>query len=264
MNSNPTVPSVCDTVIARASSREATTHPNAAALTALLLLTPWPMEKHTNLIRALATTAVAFAVLQAIPAAQAPPRYAITEARLADAFAEVREERAPFIGDVVAMRQRRGDPARPEWEALFLSREYPLKREVSRVPPFAVYVASPYMRALATAYEARRRYASPPPLSAAALNIEGVLVSVTPSEDFIAADAIEDVVLKRFNGEVIHAVRQDVQPTTLQNRGGASRDLAAGAFYFRLEDFEQLPVTVVCISRLGNYEIAIGFDDVRF
>ena len=224
------------------------------------------MGKHnrTALIHALTATVAAFAGLQTPAAAQAPPRYAITEARLAEAFAEVREERAPFVGDVIAMRQRRGDPGRPEWEGLFLSRDYPLRRDASRVAPFTVHVASPYMRALATAYEARRRFASPPPLTAAALNVEGVLVSVTPGDDFFGADAIEDVVLRRFNGEVIHAVRQDVQPTTLQNRGGASRDLSAGAFYFRLEDFEQLPVTVVCIGRVGNYEIAIGFDDVRF
>ncbi len=222
------------------------------------------MEKHTTLIHALATTAAAFAVLQATPAAQAPPRYAITEARLADAFAEVREERAPFLGDVVAMRQQRGDPARPEWERLFLSRDYPLRKDSPRSAPFIVYVASPYMRAVATANEAKRRYTPPPPLTAAALNVDGVLVSVTPGEDFFGADAIEDLVLRRFNGQVIHAVRQDVQPTTLQNRGGASRDLTTGAFFFRLEDFDQLPLTLICIGRLGNYEIAIGFDDVKF
>ena len=222
------------------------------------------ITRRTSLIHAWVATVAAVAGLPTTSAAQAPPRYAITEARLADAFAEVREERAPFVGDVIAMRQQRGDPARPDWEKLFLSRDYPLRKDAPRSAPFTVYVASPYMRAIATANEARRRYAPPPPLTAADLNVDGVLVSVTPGEDFFGADAIEDLVLKRFSGEVIHAVRQDVQPTTLQNRGGASRDLTTGAFYFRLEDFDQLPVTLICIGRLGNYEIAIGFDDIRF
>src|SRR5438128_108444 len=103
------------------------------------------MGKHTSrtaLVHALTATVAAFAGLQTTPAAQAPPRYAITEARLADAFAEVREERAPFLGDVIAMREQRGEPSRPEWEKLFLSRDYP-RIAAHRPAPFTVYVASP-------------------------------------------------------------------------------------------------------------------------
>ena len=66
--------------------------------------------------------------------------------------------------------------------------------------------------------------------------------SVTPGDDFTHADAIEDVVLKGFDGRIIRA----------------------GAFYFRLEDFDQLPITVICIGSGGNFEIGVSLDDIRF
>ena len=206
----------------------------------------------------------ACALLQPSPAAQSGPRFAIVEARLAEALAEVREDRAPVLADVLILRAQRFDLRTPTGDGLFVSlKDYVAWRE-KYPPPFNVFIASPYMRALATAYEAKRRYADPPRLSAADLNADGILVSVTPGDDFAHADAIEDVVLKRFDGRVIRAFRRAVHPASIQNRGGASKTLSEGAFYFRLEDFDQLPVTVVCIGSGGNFEIGLNLDDIRF
>jgi hypothetical protein len=197
-------------------------------------------------------------------AAQTPPRYALTEGRLTQALAEVREDRAPVVADVLTMRVQRGDLRTPSGNGVFFSvRDYLNWRE-KYPPPFNVIVASPYMRVLFTASDAKRRYLDPPPMGAAALNVDGIVVSVIPSEDFARADAIDDVVLKRFDGETIHAARRDVREVTIQNRQGASRTVSDGAFYFKLEDFEQMPVTIICIGRSGNFEIVLNIDDINY
>ena len=185
-------------------------------------------------------------LLAAGAAAQRAPRYTITEGRLAEALAEARDDRTPpLAADVLAMRVQRGDLRTPAGDAVFPSAKAYASWRDKNPPPFIVVVASPYMRALFTAFEARRRYVDPPSIGAAALNRDGVLVSVVPGEDFARADAIEDVVLKRFDGQAIHPVRRQIDEVTLQNRQGASRTLTEGAFYFRLEDFEDLPLTLV-------------------
>lgn len=212
-------------------------------------------------------TAISFLVLTATLApvvAQSPPRYAITEARLAQALAEVREDRAPIITDILTMRVDRGDLRTPRSDGVFVSFKDYFTWKEKHPAPFTVFVGSPYMRALATALEAKRRFMDPPPLTAAALNADGMVVSVTPGEDFARADAIDDVVLKRFDGEVIHAARRDVQEVAIQNRQGASRPVSEGAFYFTLEDFEQMPVTLICIGRAGNFEIVLNIDDIKY
>jgi len=209
-------------------------------------------------------TLVACAILQPAPAAQMRPRFALTEARLADAFAEVREDRAHELADILTQRAQRVDLRTPTGNGMFVSLKDYFAWKEKYPPPFNVFVASPYMRALATAFEAKRRYADPALLTAASLNADGILVSVTPGDDFTHADAIEDVVLKGFDGRIIRAFRRDVQPTSIQNRGGALKTLSAGAYYFRLEDFDQLPITVICIGSGGNFEIGVSLDDIRF
>jgi hypothetical protein len=58
---------------------------------------------------------------------------------------------------------------------------------------FLIHVATPYMRAVATFVDAKRRFAPMPQLNSESLNAEGVVVSVLPGA-FADADAIEDVV----------------------------------------------------------------------
>ena len=196
-------------------------------------------------------------------AAQAPSRYAVTDGRIAQALAEVRDDRAPALADVLTLRVSRGDLRTPGGDALFSSvRDYLAWKE-KHPPPFTVIVAAPYMRALFTALEAKRRYTNPPPMRAAALNADGIVVSVSPGEDFARADAIEDVVLMHFEGQIIHPARRDIREVTIQNRQGATRTLSEGAFYFTLEAFESLPVSVICIGRTGNLEIVLTVDDIQ-
>jgi hypothetical protein len=210
-------------------------------------------------------TLAACAILQPALSAQLRPRFALTEARLEEAFAEVREDRAPELADILTQRAQRVDLRTPTGDGMFVSLKDYFAWKEKYPPPFNVFVASPFMRAVATAFDARRRYMDPPLLTAAALNADGILVSVTPGDDFARADAIDDVVLKTsYDGRIIRPFRRDVQPVSLQNRGGALKTLSAGAFYFRLEDFDQLPVTVICIGAGGNFEIGVSLDDIRF
>jgi hypothetical protein len=222
------------------------------------------MSHRTIVVEMLAVTLVAWTGTLTPAAAQTPPRYAITEGRVAQTLAEAREDRGPVIADVLTMRVQAGDLRTPGGEALFSSvKDYSDWKE-KHPPPFAVIVASPYMRALFTVREAKRRYTDPPPMTAARLNSDGIVVSVTPGEDFARADGIEDVVLKRFDGRTIRATSREVQDVTIQNRQGASRVLSEGAFSFRLEDFEDLPVTLICIGRSGNFEIVLTLDDIKY
>ena len=80
------------------------------------------------------------------------------EARLAEAFAEVREDRAPELADILTQRAHRVDLRTPTGDGMFVSLKDYLAWKEKYPPPFNVFVASPYMRALATAYEAKRRY----------------------------------------------------------------------------------------------------------
>jgi hypothetical protein len=65
-------------------------------------------------------TFVACAVLHSVPAAQPPPRFAITEARLAEALAEVREDRAPVLADILTLRIQRVDLRTPTGDGVFV------------------------------------------------------------------------------------------------------------------------------------------------
>ena len=68
-----------------------------------LLATP-AMANSKIVICTSLVTLVASALLQPAPAAQIRPRFALTEARLAEAFAEVREDRAPELADILTQR----------------------------------------------------------------------------------------------------------------------------------------------------------------
>ena len=68
-----------------------------------LLATP-AMANSKIVICTSLVTLVAWALLQPAPAAQIRARFALTEARLAEAFAEVREDRAPELADILTQR----------------------------------------------------------------------------------------------------------------------------------------------------------------
>lgn len=91
-------------------------------------------------------------------------------------------------------------------------------------------------------------------------------MSVLPGESFPDADAIEDVVLKSDPtdplGPAIRPHLGEVQPIAIQNRGGATRELTQGAFFFRLADF-RTPIAIVCIGRAGNFNLRIYPEDLQ-
>lgn len=120
--------------------------------------------------------------------------------------------------------------------------------------PFHFYIETPYTRAVATLMQAKRKFEQTPTLDVAALNKDQVVLRVTPSDTINMADAIENVVIKR-GAEVIRPLAKDVHPVTLQNRMGATFQLAEGTFTFPLETFDPtVPITFVLIGAKGNFE----------
>ena len=120
------------------------------------------------------------------------------------------------------------------------------------------------MRAVATFVNAKRHFAPMPQLNSDGLNADGVLVSVLPGS-FADADAIEDVVVRPIGAAddfAIHPARSFVEPQTISNRAGATRELSSGAFYFPLSAFADLPVDVICIGRNGNEPLRIDVADL--
>src|SRR4029077_17162405 len=82
---------------------------------------------------------------------------------------------------------------------------------------FLIHVATPYMRAVATFVDAKRRFAPMPQLNSESLNAEGVVVSVLPGV-FAYASAIEDVVVRPLGAAedfAIHPMRGVVEPHTI-------------------------------------------------
>ena len=129
---------------------------------------------------------------------------------------------------------------------------------------FLLHVATPYMRAVATFVDAKRRFAPMPQLSSDTLNADGVVVSVLPGS-FADADAIDDVVVKPLGAAedfAIHATRRIVEPRTITNRAGATRELSSGVFYFDLSAFRELPLDVICVGRSGNESFRIDLADL--
>jgi hypothetical protein len=166
--------------------------------------------------------------------------------------------------DVMTRRTIRGD-YRSADGAPFTNVDAFTKHRESRPDQFLLYVATPYMRAVATFADARRRYAPLPELSPDALNSDGVVVSVMPGESFGAADAIDDVVVRPIGsaeGAAIHATRRLIEPTLIINRAGGTRELSSGVFYFALSAFSDLPVDVICIGRNANETFRVDVQDL--
>ena len=86
-----------------------------------------------------------------------------------------------------------------------------------------------------------------------AVNADGVVLSVVPGPG-ANGRSIASVTLKRAD-EVIRPVKSALQPPAADGR-------VSGAFYFRLEDFSALPVTIVCMNGTTTFSIALDGDDL--
>jgi hypothetical protein len=189
---------------------------------------------------------------------------AISEEQLQQAARDAASPPAEWVfGDVMTRRRVRGDYRTAAGG--YVSDLKTFTSIQQSVPHhFRIHVATPYMRAVATFVDAKRRFAPMPRLNSESLNAEGVVVSVMPGT-FADADAIEDVVVRPLGAAddfAIHPTRTIVEPQTITNRAGAARDLSSGVFYFPLSAFDDLPLDVICVGRNGNVPFRIDVADL--
>jgi hypothetical protein len=189
---------------------------------------------------------------------------AITDDQLHQAARDAASPPAEWVfGDVMTRRQVRGDYRTASGSYVSDLKTFTSIQE--SVPHrFRIHVVTPYMRAVATFVDATRHFAPMPQLNSERLNSDGVLVSVLPGA-FAEADAIEDVVVRPLgaaDGVAIHPMRSLVEPQTITNRVGATRELSSGAFYFPLAAFADLPLDVICIGQNGNERLRIDVADL--
>jgi hypothetical protein len=189
---------------------------------------------------------------------------AITDEQLHQAARDAASPPAEWVfGDVMTRRLVRGDYRTAGGGYVSDLKTFTsIQQSVPR--HFLIHVATPYMRAVATFVDAKRRFAPMPQLNSGRLNAEGVVVTVLPGA-FADADAIQDVVVRPLGAAedfAIHPTRSIVEPQTITNRGGATRELSSGVFYFSLGAFADLPVDVICIGQNGNEPFRIDIADL--
>jgi hypothetical protein len=189
---------------------------------------------------------------------------AITDEQLHQAALDAASPPAGWVfGDVMTRRLVRGD-YRIAGGGYVSDLKTFTSIEQSIPHHFLIHVATPYMRAVATFVDAKRRFAPLPQLNSESLNAEGVVVSVLPGA-FADADAIDDVVVRPLGaaeGFAIHPTRRIVEPQTITNRAGATREVSSGVFYFALSAFADLPLDVICVGRNGNEPFRIDVADL--
>jgi hypothetical protein len=191
-------------------------------------------------------------------------RLAITDEQLRQAARDSASPPAAWVfSDVMTRRQVRGDYRTAGGR--FVSDLKTFTSIQQSVPHhFLIHVVTPYMRAVATYVDAKRRFAPMPQLNSESLNADGVVVSVLPGA-FADADAIEDVVARPLGAAedfAIHPTRSIVEPQTITNRAGATRELSSGVFYFPLGAFADLPLDLICVGRSGNEPFRIDVADL--
>jgi len=193
-------------------------------------------------MRIIASIAIA-AALAARADAQSP--LALTSTSLAQAIAEGGSQ-PPRGLPVVAARIERwvSGGGAPEKIGKMTS-DYALM-------PYDVYLLTPFVRAASTAADAKRRSIAAPAMTPDGVNADGVVVSVVPGPG-ASARSIAAVSLKRGDA-VIRPAKSAVQPPAADGR-------ASGAFYFRLEDFDALPVTLVCEGGPAPFSLVLDADD---
>jgi hypothetical protein len=189
---------------------------------------------------------------------------AITDEQLQQAARDAASPPAAWVfGDVMTRRRVRGDYRTAGGG--FVSDLKSFTSIQQSVPQqFLIHVVTPYMRAVATFVDAKRRFAPMPQLSSDSLNAEGVVVSVLPGT-FADGDAIENVVVRPLGAAddfAIHPTRSIVEPQTIANRAGATRELSSGVFYFPLSAFADLPLDVICVGRNANEPFRIDVADL--
>jgi len=192
--------------------------------------------------RILASIAIAAALAAR---ADAQSSLALTPASLAQAIADG-ESQPPRGLPVVAARIERWVSGGGTPEKIGkMTTDYALM-------PYDVYLLTPFVRAASTAADAKRRSMAAPAMTPDGVNADGVVVSVVPGPG-ANARSIAGVTLKRGDA-VIRPVKSAVQPPAADGR-------ASGAFYFRLEDFSPLPVTLVCEGGAAPFSLALDADD---
>jgi len=183
----------------------------------------------TMTTRIIVSIAAAAALVAAVHAQEAPP-LKLTPETLAQAIADG-ESQQPRGLPVVAARIERWLSGTVAPQTLGkMTAEYALM-------PYDVYLLTPFVRAASTAADAKRRAIAMPAMTPDGVNADGVVVSIVPGPG-ANARSIASVTLKRGE-EVIRPIKSAVQPPAADGR-------VSGAFYFRLEDFSALPVTLEC------------------
>jgi len=189
---------------------------------------------------------------------------AITDEQLHQAARDAASSPAAWVfGDIMTRRLIRGDYRTAGGR--YVSDLKTFTSIQQSVPHhFLIHVGTPYLRAVATFVDAKRRFAPMPQLNTESLNAEGVVVSVLPGA-FADADAIEDVVVRPLGAPedfAIHPTRSIVEPQAITNRAGATREVSSGVFYFPLGAFADLPLDVICVGRNGNEPFRIDVADL--
>ena len=194
--------------------------------------------------RIIVSIAVAATLVAGIGAQQPPLK--LTSESLTRAIAEG-ESQQPRGLPVVAARIERWVSGTVAPQTLGkMTAEYALM-------PYDIYLLTPFVRAASTAADAKRRSIATPAMTPDSVNADGVVVSIVPGPG-ANARSIASVTLKRGE-EVIRPIKSAVQPPAADGR-------VSGAFYFRLEDFSALPVTLECVGGSTPFSIALDADDL--
>jgi hypothetical protein len=199
----------------------------------------------TMTTRIIVSIAAAAALVAAVHAQEAPP-LKLTPETLAQAIADG-ESQQPRGLPVVAARIERWLSGTVAPQTLGkMTAEYALM-------PYDVYLLTPFVRAASTAADAKRRSIAMPAMTPDGVNADGVVVSIVPGPG-ANARSIASVTLKRGE-QVIRPVKSDVQPAAADGR-------ASGAFYFHIEDFLTLPVTLDCVGGAAPFSITLDANDL--
>lgn len=180
----------------------------------------------------------------------------VSTSRLAEAIAAGERGEIP-VEDV--MLRRIADDALPGDTAAATIAAY-------QSAPFVVMVTTPYTRAQSAAFIAKHQDQPRPRLTIAQMNAGLVTVVVAPSPNAATADAVEDAMLVRGDGdvEVTRPVRFSVQPVPLEDEIGGTRPGAIGRFVFPFAAFDPdlPPPTLVIVGARGAYRWAMTQDDI--
>jgi hypothetical protein len=85
----------------------------------------------------------------------------------------------------------------------------------------------------------------------------------TPMEILGTGDSIQNVVLRVGpTQEIIRPFKTALESRTVTNGLGGSRIVTVGTFYFKLTDFDRLPLALVCVGEKGTFTLLIDRSDL--